>query len=135
MDQEKREKTLSLMPIGSIDMQDEGGPCLLQIDQPFRAGLQGLENFSHVIVFWWADGMDNNDHRKFMITELPYAKGVDVGVFACRAEYRPNPIAITTVPILAVNHEKGEVIIKDLTKRDKGINSSEGDYVDFEEVD
>jgi hypothetical protein len=30
---------------------------------------------------------------------------------------------------------QGDVIIKDLTKRDKGINSKEGDYVDFEEVD
>ena len=30
---------------------------------------------------------------------------------------------------------QGEVTIKDLTKRDKGINSKEGDYVDFEEVD
>lgn len=30
---------------------------------------------------------------------------------------------------------EGDVIIKDLTKRDKGINSKEGDYVDFEEVD
>lgn len=30
---------------------------------------------------------------------------------------------------------QGDVTIKDLTKRDKGINSKEGDYVDFEEVD
>jgi len=111
MDQEKREKNLSLLPIGSIVMQNEEGYCLLQIDQPFRKGLQGLENFSHVIVFWWADRMDNKDHRSIMTAELPYAEGVDVGVFACRAEYRPNPIEITTVPILAVNHEKGEVII------------------------
>jgi tRNA-Thr(GGU) m(6)t(6)A37 methyltransferase TsaA len=111
MDQEKREKTMSLMPIGSIVMQNEEGPCILQIDVPFRKGLQGLENFSHVIVFWWADMMDNQDQRKIMTTELPYAEGVDVGVFACRAGYRPNPIAITTVSILSVDHEKGEVVI------------------------
>jgi hypothetical protein len=30
---------------------------------------------------------------------------------------------------------QGDVTIKDFTKRDKGINSKEGDYVDFEEVD
>jgi hypothetical protein len=30
---------------------------------------------------------------------------------------------------------QGEVTIKDFTKRDKGINSKEGDYVDYEEVD
>jgi len=30
---------------------------------------------------------------------------------------------------------QGEVTIKDFTKRDKGINSKEGDYVDYEEID
>jgi hypothetical protein len=30
---------------------------------------------------------------------------------------------------------QGEVTIKDLTKRDKGINTKEGDYIDFEEMD
>ena len=30
---------------------------------------------------------------------------------------------------------RGDVTITDFKKRDKGINSKEGDYVDFEEVD
>jgi hypothetical protein len=30
---------------------------------------------------------------------------------------------------------QGEVTITDFKKRDKGINSKEGDYVDYEEVD
>jgi len=111
MNQEKEEKKFSLLPIGIIVMGDAQDPCLLQIDEPFRAGLQGLKYFSHAIVFWWADRMDSQDHRKIMTTELPYAEGVDVGVFACRSEYRPNPIEITTVPLLAVNLEKGEVVI------------------------
>jgi tRNA (Thr-GGU) A37 N-methylase len=38
----------------------------------------------------------------------PYADKL-TGVFACRAEYRPNPIAITTCKILEVNEQKGAV--------------------------
>ena len=30
---------------------------------------------------------------------------------------------------------QGEVTIKDLTKRDKRINTEEGDYIDYEEID
>ena len=41
MDQEKREKNFSLLPIGSIVMLNEEGCCLLQIDQPFREDYKG----------------------------------------------------------------------------------------------
>jgi len=37
-----------------------------------------------------------------MTTELPYAPDVETGVFACRSEYRPNPIAVTTMMVLSV---------------------------------
>jgi len=46
-----------------------------------------------------------------MQTKPPYARGKLTGVFACRAEYRPNPIMMTTCRILEVNEEKGIVKI------------------------
>jgi tRNA (Thr-GGU) A37 N-methylase len=42
-------------------------------------------------------------------TEPPYAEGRVTGVFATRAEYRPNPIALTTCKILDVDEEDGTV--------------------------
>ena len=111
MNQTQQKQFYKLQPIGRVVMNATEGQCFLQIDEPCRAGLQQLECFSHVMVFWWADQMDREDRRNILTTELPYAEGVEVGVFACRSEYRPNPIALTTIPIMAVNVEKGEVII------------------------
>ena len=51
--------------------------------------------------------MDTEKYRAITTCELPYAPGVEAGVFACRSEYRPNPIAVTTVPVIDVNEEEG----------------------------
>jgi tRNA (Thr-GGU) A37 N-methylase len=55
--------------------------------------------------------MDTKAARSIMTTKLPYAAGVEAGVFACRSEYRPNPIAVTTMMILDVDEEKGIVVL------------------------
>jgi tRNA (Thr-GGU) A37 N-methylase len=55
--------------------------------------------------------MDSAQFRNIMTTELPYAPGVEAGVFACRAEYRPNPIAVSLIPILQVDVEDGTVVL------------------------
>jgi tRNA (Thr-GGU) A37 N-methylase len=46
-----------------------------------------------------------------MQTELPYAPGTTAGVFACRPEYRPNPIAMTVCKVLAVDEGQGMVTL------------------------
>jgi tRNA (Thr-GGU) A37 N-methylase len=48
----------------------------------------------------------------------PYAKNVITGIFATRAEYRPNPVAITTCRILAVDEDKGVGEVAGLDARD-----------------
>lgn len=100
-----------LQPIGRIVNHEKEGRYILKVEEPYRAGLKQLDRFSHVMVFWWADQMDREDRRDILTTTLPYAPGVEVGVFACRSEYRPNPIAVTTVPVLSMDVENGEVII------------------------
>ena len=82
----------------------------IDIIKQYRAGLKELDKFSHVIVFWWADKNDNKEARSVVDTTPPYGEDALItGVFATRAEYRPNPIAITTVNILEVNQDKGFV--------------------------
>lgn len=98
-----------LKPIGRILINEAKGYYNLKIDEPFRAGLKQLDLFSHVMVFWWADQVDSAEQRNIITTELPYAPGIEAGVFACRSEYRPNPIALTIMPVLAVDIENGEV--------------------------
>ena len=75
----------------------------------FRAALKELGQFSHVLVFWWADGVDDKENRSRLLAELPYAKGVKAGVFACRSESRPNPILMSVCEILDVNEKEGTI--------------------------
>jgi tRNA-Thr(GGU) m(6)t(6)A37 methyltransferase TsaA len=106
-----RSKTYQLHPIGTVHASDEDGSYFLQIDEPYRAALKQMDQFSHVLIFWWADKMDTDQYRNIMTCELPYTPGVEAGVFACRAEYRPNPIAVTTMAVLSVDVENGIVVL------------------------
>lgn len=81
----------------------------VEIHESFRPALKELNRFGHVIVTWWADRHDNEECRSKLQTELPYAKDITAGVFACRSEYRPNPIAITTCKIINLDQAKGIV--------------------------
>ncbi len=104
-------KTYQLYPIGHVYASDEEQRYLLHIKEPYRPALKHMAQFSHVMVFWWADKMDTKQYRNIMTAELPYAPGVEAGVFACRSEYRPNPIGMTTMAILSVDVEKGVVVL------------------------
>ena len=68
------------------------------------AGLDGLEEFSHVWVIAWL-GRVPAEERGAKLRVHP--RGVDnipsVGMFATRTPRRPNPIAITAVPLLATD--------------------------------
>ncbi len=98
-----------LHPIGYVHAVD--GNFCLEILKPFRAALKEMRQFSHIMVFWWANEEDTAAQRAILTTELPYAPGTIAGVFACRSPYRPNPIALTTVPVLAVDEEKGLILL------------------------
>jgi tRNA-Thr(GGU) m(6)t(6)A37 methyltransferase TsaA len=90
----------------------------LEITESYRSALKQLDHFSHVMVFWWAHKHDNDKSRNTLQCEPPYAKGKITGVFATRAEYRPNPIAITTCKILSVNETKGNIEVADIDAYD-----------------
>ncbi len=110
------EKTYHLRPIGYIQRSESS--VNLKLMKPFRPALKQLDHFSHVMVFWWADRHDNEKSRSFMQTEPPYAKGKVTGVFATRAEYRPNPIAMTICKLLAVDEEEGTVQVRNIDAYD-----------------
>lgn len=106
------ERSFRMFPIGYIRRNEKG--INLEISEPFKPALKQLDHFSHVIVFWWADKHDNEKSRSILQCEPPYAKGKITGVFATRAEYRPNPIAMTTCKILEVDEMKGIIRVADI---------------------
>lgn len=111
-----KEDSYQIHPIGSV-RRSEGGTHL-EIFEPFRPALKQLEHFSHVMVFWWADRNDNEESRNIMQCKPPYAEDKVTGVFACRAEYRPNPIAMTTCKISEVDGGTGIVKIVNIDALD-----------------
>jgi tRNA-Thr(GGU) m(6)t(6)A37 methyltransferase TsaA len=100
-----RQDAYQIRPIGYVRSAD--GDSYLEILEPFRPALKQLDQFGHVIVLWWADQHDNEESCGLVQCRPPYAEGTLTGVFACRAEYRPNPVAITVCGVIAVDEEEG----------------------------
>jgi len=101
--------SFQLRPIGRVTTDD--GFSLL-IDEPYREALIGLEGFSHINVLWWFDQLDSPEYRAVTTSERPYRGAPDrLGIFATRSPVRPNPLALTAVPVLALDVEAGQVRI------------------------
>ena len=86
----------------------------LEIDKPYRSALKELDQWSHLMVLFWAHEMDSEEYRNAEDWEVdvPYAEGAPkTGIFATRAEYRPNPILLTTSAIENVDIENGVIKI------------------------
>ena len=108
-------ETFYMHPIGRIQRNDES--IQIEVDAPFRPALKQLGQFSHVMVFWWADWFDSAEYREnadLLQCQPPYAPEHVSGVFATRAPYRPNPIAMTTCKLLGVDEGQGWVQVADI---------------------
>ena len=57
----KTENVFSLYPIGNVKREKDG--FYLKIEKKFIPALKQLEEFSHVLVFWWADKSDTEESR------------------------------------------------------------------------
>ncbi len=101
-----------LRPIGRIVRSENG--IRVEVLERFRPALQLLDRFTHLIVVWWADKHGNEKSRAVLQCEPPYAPGRVHGIFATRAEYRPNPIAITTCKMLSVDEQAGVIQVADI---------------------
>jgi tRNA-Thr(GGU) m(6)t(6)A37 methyltransferase TsaA len=111
-----QQEAYQMHPIGHIRRTEHA--IQLEILEPYRPALRQLEHFGHLMVFWWADRHDNAESRGIMQTRPPYAQEESVGVFATRAEYRPNPIAMTTCEMLEVDEASGIVRIANIDAYD-----------------
>lgn len=112
-----KEKEYKIKPIGYIRVEGDDpieANYFIDVLAPYRSALKELDKFSHVMVFWWAHEMDKEEYRNAenWAIEVPYAEGAPTtGIFATRAEYRPNPMGLTTCGILDVDDKKGVVKI------------------------
>ena len=69
----------------------------VELDQRYVAGLEGLENFSHIVLLYWM-----HDARRDLIAQVPHHLGERRGTFALRSPVRPNPVSIGVVELLGI---------------------------------
>ncbi len=86
----------------------------LVLNEEYKEALEGLEDYSHLIVIYWMHEVTTCDIRHVpqgRVDDVP-----EVGIFACRCPQRPNPIGITTTQILSIKDDvvtvKGLDVIK-----------------------
>lgn len=76
----------------------------------FVPALDGLDGFSHVFVVTWLDQVTDDGRALLRIHPTGDAASPEVGVFATRTAHRPNPIAISIVPLEGVSRNIVKVV-------------------------
>ena len=85
------------------------------LDEKYAEGLEGLNEYSHVLVIYWmneAEGIVRLKHQPQKNPNVP-----EIGIFATRCQWRPNCIGISAVPLISV--EKNVIKVKGLDIIDK----------------
>ena len=72
------------------------------LEPELRAGLRGLEEFSHVLVVAWLHGAAFDPARHLVRRPRGLAELPELGIFAQRAKDRPNPLGVTVVKLVSV---------------------------------
>lgn len=110
-----------------------GGYATLEFDSKYAEALDGIEEYSHIIVLYWMHRVDNSLRSTYKThprgrEDLPL-----VGVLGSRGKARPNPIGLTVVELV---ERRGNVL------KVKGLDAYEGspildikpyDYYDIKE--
>jgi tRNA (adenine37-N6)-methyltransferase len=79
-----------------------GKAASLVVAEPYRAGLDGLERASHVVILTWLDRAARN-----LIVQKPRHAGSPSGVFALRSPARPNPIGLHVARLVSIDARSG----------------------------
>ncbi|OGE18697.1 tRNA (N6-threonylcarbamoyladenosine(37)-N6)-methyltransferase TrmO [Candidatus Daviesbacteria bacterium RIFCSPLOWO2_02_FULL_41_8] len=106
LDSQDKDGTIKVKPLGNAK-NSVNKPTLpgwkdvtteIAIDKNYAKGLDGIEDYSHIIVVYWMD-REKECHLKHHPQgreNIPF-----IGIFACRCPQRPNRIAISTVELLS----------------------------------
>lgn len=85
-----------LSVVGAVDKRE--GRTFLQFETALPEELGSI-----IRVVWFFSRFEDKRYRKTLLCTPPYATKGKIGVFASRSPVRPNPLALTTVRVLAVD--------------------------------
>jgi tRNA-Thr(GGU) m(6)t(6)A37 methyltransferase TsaA len=93
-------------PKSMREARERHRPAAVELDPPWRPGLEGLDAMSHVILLTFLHGA-----RRDLIMQRPQHLTLSRGVFALRSPVRPNPIGLHITQLLAVDAARGHLTI------------------------
>ena len=70
------------------------------IDPRLEEALEGIEDYSHVLVLFWLSRVQKDQRKLKKIHPKSREDLPLVGIFATRTQYRPNPIGLTVVKLI-----------------------------------
>ncbi|MGE0279830.1 MAG: tRNA (N6-threonylcarbamoyladenosine(37)-N6)-methyltransferase TrmO [Rhizobiaceae bacterium] len=85
----------------------DGPICRIEIFEPWRAALRGVEKFEHLEVLYWL-----HLSRRDLVLQSPANDGSVHGTFALRSPARPNPIGTSIATLVGV--EDSTVLVRGL---------------------
>jgi tRNA-Thr(GGU) m(6)t(6)A37 methyltransferase TsaA len=99
------------------DNNNKSSVAEIVIDKKYEQALEHIDGFSHVVVLYWMNQLAPSKRSTLKVhprrrKDLPL-----VGVFATRSPVRPNPIGLTTVPLL--EHRGNILKVKGLDALDR----------------
>ena len=76
----------------------DGPTCRIEVFEPWREAITGLENFERIEVLYWL-----HLSRRDLVRQSPRNDGTTRGTFALRSPARPNPIATSIATLVDID--------------------------------
>lgn len=97
-----------IYPIGKVEKIGE--KTVLRIYGEYLEGLMGIEEFSHLIVYFWFDRNDTPEGRRVLKVHPRKDPGIPLhGVFSTRSPLRPNLIGMSVCRVISMRKDTIEV--------------------------
>ena len=101
-------ESFQIYPVGVVSKKEEA--TRIEIFEPYGDALLGLEDFSHIQVFFWFHENDTADRRKTLRVHPRKDKKIPLtGVFGTHSPLRPNLIGITICKIKSMRNRRIEI--------------------------
>jgi tRNA-Thr(GGU) m(6)t(6)A37 methyltransferase TsaA len=85
----------------------DGQVCRLEIFDPWKPALQGLDQYSNLEVIYWL-----HLSRRDLVLQSPKSDGTTRGTFSLRSPVRPNPLGTSLVKLIGI--EGSTVLVRGL---------------------
>ena len=88
--------------VGVVEKIDER-EAKIRLFPEFCPGLENIETYSHIIIFYWSHLRDKEEERRVtQVVPRRHPGAPQVGVFASRSPSRPNPIGLCVVELTKI---------------------------------